>query len=111
MIAKLLKLVGGGSAMWIYGACVAAGIALGGYSVHKLYQASQTGQLKAEISRIQEQFDEKAVLAQESHDRELERVRDLKQQKEKIYVHITKDPKCDLSVDAVRMLNRGREQL
>lgn len=110
MIAKLLKFVGGGgSTMWIYGACVAAGIALGGYTVHKLYQASQVGQLKAELSRIESQADERVQLAQEATERATARANETRATIKRIKVYVPSNPACDLSPDAIRMFNRSRE--
>lgn len=109
MIAKLLKLVGGGSAMWIYGACVAAGIALGGYAVHKLYQASQVGQLKAELSRIQSQADERVQSAQDAAQRATDRANETKATIKRIKVYVPSNPACNLGPDAVRLFNDRRK--
>lgn len=110
MIAKLIKFVGGGgSGLWVYGACLAAGIALGGYSVHKLYQASQTGQLKAEISRIQTQADERVLLAQEAEERATARANQTKETIKRIKVYVPSNPACDLSPDAIRVFNGLRQ--
>lgn len=109
MISKLLKLFGGGSTLWIYGAILAAGIALGGFSVHKLYQASHTGQLEAEISRIESQADERVLLAQEASQRATSRANQEHSDIKKVKAHVPSNPACNLSSDAVRLLNRGRQ--
>lgn len=109
MISKLLKLAGGSSALWIYGAVLAAGIFAGGYGVHKLYQASQVGQLKAEISRIQEQSDERVLLAQQAA--LATAARDLRRRMAQIKVkaHVSTNSDCNLPADATRLLNIGRQ--
>ena len=110
MIAKLLKMVGGGgSTLWIYGAILAAGIAMGGYGVHKLYQASQVGQLKAELSRIQSQADKKVRLAQNAEERATERAKKTRETIKRIKVYVPTNPVCDLSPDAVRVFNGRRK--
>jgi len=84
------------------------GLVGGGIVVHKLYQLSQLGQLKAELSRIQTQADERVQLAQDSAERDVARAMATKQQEKEIIVYVSKDPKCNLSSDAIRVLNRSR---
>ena len=109
MIGKLVKLAGGPSALWIYGAVLVFGVSLGGYGVHKLYQASQVGQLKAEISRIQEQSDERVLLAQQAA--LATAARDLRRRMAQIKVkaHVSTNSDCNLPADATRLLNIGRQ--
>lgn len=109
MIGKFWKLVGGGSTLWIYGAVLVFGVSLGGYGVHKLYQASQVGQLKAEISRIESQADERVLLAQEAAERATTRANQEYTAIKKVKAHLPSNPACNLSSDAVRVLNRGRK--
>lgn len=109
MIGKLVKLAGGSSTLWIYGAVLVFGVSLGGYGVHKLYQASQVGQLKAEISRIQEQADERVLLAQEAAERATARANQTSATIKKVKVYVPSNPACDLGPDALRLLNRGRQ--
>ncbi|MDF1685379.1 MAG: hypothetical protein P1U50_01205 [Parvibaculaceae bacterium] len=109
MISKLVKLAGGGSTLWIYGAVLVFGVSLGGYGVHKLYQASQVGQLKAEISRIERQADERVLLAQEAAGRAMARANQTSTTIKEVKVYVPSNPACSLGLDALRLLNRGRQ--
>ena len=107
MIGKFWKLLGGGKGLSIYGAVLAVGLALGGLGVHKLYQISQNGQLRAEISRIQEQGDERVLLAQQAA--LATAARDLRRRMAQIKVkaHVSTNSDCNLPADATRLLNIG----
>ena len=109
MIGKLVKLAGGPSALWIYGAVLVFGVSLGGYGVHKLYQASQVGQLKAEISRIERQADERVQLAQDAAERATARANQTSATIKEVKVYVPSNPACSLGPDALRLLNRGRQ--
>lgn len=97
------------SKFWIYGAVLAAGIIAGGYSVHKLYQASQTSQLKAEISRIESQADERVLLAQEAAQRATARANQTSATIKEVKVYVPSNPACSLGPDALRLLNNQRQ--
>jgi len=109
MISKLWKLVGGSSTLWIYGAVLVFGVSLGGYGVHKLYQASQVGQLKAEISRIESQADERVLLAQEAAQRATARANQTSATIKEVKVYVPSNPACSLGPDALRLLNNQRQ--
>lgn len=85
------------------------GLVGGGIAVHKLYQLSQLGQLKAELSRIQEQADERVQSAQDAAQRATARANETKATIKRIKVYVPSNPACNLGPDAVRLFNDRRK--
>ncbi|MBL4837452.1 MAG: hypothetical protein JKY34_07720 [Kordiimonadaceae bacterium] len=106
---KWAKVIGGGSSLWLYGAVLAAGVGVGGYGVHKLYQASQVGTLKAEIRRIERQANARVVLAQAAADRATVRATQTSATNQKVKVYVPSHVVCRLGPDALRLLNTQRQ--
>lgn len=107
--ASLLSLLP--SSLFPYSVCVAIGMGLGGYSVHKLYALEELATLRVQARQADVNRTARIASAAQAAQTALKATTRLNTAKKRITAHVPHTSACQLNADTVRVLNQLRGAL